>query len=155
MSPPRDASDRPGSLARYTPDSRRWRRRVAGLAAITAPLALYATVAIISGVKTGLVYNLLIVVFALLALVLPAVAAATLLAPDSGLTRADRSGTDRSADAVETLKRRYATGEIDQAEFDRRLDDLVAVDDAGRERRTGETADRDATLDAELDSTGR
>ena len=41
---------------------------------------------------------------------------------------ADDDG-DVSEDPVETLKRRYAEGKIDEAEFERRLDDLVALDE--------------------------
>ncbi|GAB3668138.1 SHOCT domain-containing protein [Halopiger thermotolerans] len=36
----------------------------------------------------------------------------------------------RDGDAIEELKRRYAEGKIDDAEFERRLERLVAVDDA-------------------------
>ena len=121
MSPPLSAGTG-GTLARYTPDSRTWRRRVAVVAAVTAPLAAYAALAIVSGVKSGIVYNILIVVFGLLALTLPAVAVAALLAPDSESARATPS---RDADSVETLKRRYAAGEIGDEEFERRLDALV------------------------------
>jgi uncharacterized membrane protein len=121
MSPPLSA-DTERALARYTPDGRKWRRRVAVVAAVTAPLAAYAALAIISGVKSGIVYNLLIAVFGLLALTLPAVAVAALLAPDSESPRATPA---RDADSVETLKRRYAAGEIGDDEFERRLDALV------------------------------
>jgi uncharacterized membrane protein len=127
MGPPH-ATDRAGPLARFTPDSRRWRRRIAAVAACAAPLAAYAAVAIISGVKSGLVYNLLVAAFGTLALTLPAVAAASLLAPPSGATDRTKS---READAVETLKRRYAAGEVDEAEFERRLDALVRTERAG------------------------
>ena len=41
----------------------------------------------------------------------------------------DRTGKGGRADALEELKRRYAAGEIDDEEFDRRLDRLLAVDD--------------------------
>ena len=41
----------------------------------------------------------------------------------------DRTGDGGRVDALEELKRRYAAGEIDDEEFDRRLDRLLAVDD--------------------------
>ena len=125
----------PGSsetLARFTPDSRRWRRLVAAGAAIGGPLAFYAAFAVASGVKTGLVYDLLILLFGILTLVLPAVAAATLLAPNSGLTRENSPGRE---DPIEVLKRRYAAGEIDREEFDRRLDALVEISESGLDQR--------------------
>lgn len=151
MTASRDASGRRRALARFTPDSRRWRRLVAGAATVGAPLALYAMVAVISGVKTGLVYNLLILVFGLLTLVLPAVAAVTLLAPDSGLTR---TVATRSESAVDALKRRYATGEIDREEFDRRLDGLVgATGDVSERADSGSVGGR--ANDREFDRTGR
>ena len=40
------------------------------------------------------------------------------------------SATEAEEDAVEELKRRYAAGEIDDAEFECRLDRLLSVDDA-------------------------
>ncbi|RDI71215.1 SHOCT domain-containing protein [Halopelagius longus] len=142
MSPPRTVRS-PTALARYTPDSRRWRRRIAALAAAAAPLAAYAGLAIISGVKSGPAYNTLIAVFGILALTLPAVAAASLLAPDSGTTRPEPTRgsnvTERSpssdrtgvGDAVEILKSRYAAGEIGDEEFERRLGTLVETDEVG------------------------
>lgn len=122
MIPSGDTSASPGMLGKYTPDSRRWRLRVAGLTAIGAPLAFYGAFAVASGVKSGLIYNLLILLFGVIALVFPAVAAIALLAPDSGLSRANPS---ESHDSVEMLKQQYATSEIDQAEFNRRLNDLM------------------------------
>ena len=151
MTPRRTAPDLRRTVAEFTPDSRRWRRRVAGLAAAGAPLALYAAFAVVSGVKTGIVYNLLVLLFGLLALLLPAVTAAVLLAPDSGQIRADSSVR---GDAVETLKRRYATGEIGRAEFDRRLDGLIGGLDGTRELSDGSSGGHE-TRETELDATGR
>ncbi|UPV74016.1 SHOCT domain-containing protein [Halorussus limi] len=156
MSPPVDTSGLPRPLARYTPDSRRWRRRVAGLAAVGAMLSLYATFAIVSGVKSGIVYNLLALLFGTLTLLLPVVATTTVFAPDSGLTRPDDSRGERP---VETLKRRYAAGEIDRDEFERRLDDLMAASDDAPDRSDADSVERSggrrATRDAELDSAGQ
>ncbi|ELZ17933.1 hypothetical protein C477_12032 [Haloterrigena salina JCM 13891] len=45
-------------------------------------------------------------------------------------TDATRTGDpDAESDPLEELKRRYAAGEIDDAEFERRLERLVAVDE--------------------------
>ena len=151
MTPRRTAPDLRRTVAEFTPDSRRWRRRVAGLAAVGAPLALYGAFAVASGVKTGIVYNLFVLLFGLLALLLPAVAAAVLLAPDSGRVQADLSA---QGDAVETLKRRYATGEIDQAEFDQRLDGLIRGLDGARDLSDGGSGSHE-TRETEFDATGR
>lgn len=43
------------------------------------------------------------------------------------------AGADDDIDAVETLKRRYAEGELSDEEFERRLDRLVALDEADEE----------------------
>ena len=74
--------------------------------------------------KSGLLYNLVILLTGILTLVLPAIAATVLFAPDSGLTRLDSNSED---DSIETLKRRYATGELDHEEFDQRLETLIGV----------------------------
>ncbi|WP_342633184.1 SHOCT domain-containing protein [Halopiger xanaduensis] len=75
----------------------------------------------------------------------------------------ERAKQGRDEDAIEELKRRYAAGEIDDAEFERRLDRLVAVDDAlagifddgdgGTDRSTdGETGRLDRRSDDETPS---
>lgn len=152
MNVPREAASPPGVLARYTPDSRRWRRRVSGLAAIGGPLALYAAFAVASGVKSGMVYSLLVLLFGVLALILPAVATATLLAPDSGLTRSDSSGRD---DSIETLKRRYAAGEIDHEEFSQRLDDLVATSEDALDGGAVDSGGERTLRDEEIEPAGK
>lgn len=160
MSPPDDSSSFPRPLARHTPDTLRWRRRIAGLAAVGAVLSLYATLAIVSGVKSGVVYNLLVLLFGVLTLVLPVVAATTLFAPDSGPTRTDSSGRTRTKTArgerpVEALKRRYAAGEIGQDEFERRLDGLVEADDEPFDGADADSVENPVGGATELDSTGR
>lgn len=150
MDESRDTRAGSGVLGRYTPDSRRWRLRVAALAAVGAPVAFYGAFAVASGVKSGVVYSLLVALFGVLALVLPAVGATALLAPESGLSRTSTDGDD----PVETLKRRYAAGEIDRAAFDRRLDDLVELSEGGPERRAGDAGSDDPTADRELESAG-
>ncbi|QLK27794.1 SHOCT domain-containing protein [Natrinema zhouii] len=53
-----------------------------------------------------------------------------LLLENDEATDATRNGeTDAESDPLEELKRRYAAGEIDDAEFERRLERLVAVDE--------------------------
>ncbi|KTG07954.1 hypothetical protein AUR64_01590 [Haloprofundus marisrubri] len=122
MNPPSDASTALQLLARYTPDTRRWRRVVGGVAAIGGVLAVWALFAVASGVKTGAVYYWFMFLFSILALTLPAFGTAALLAPDSGLTRTTATEDD---DATETLKQRYAAGDISREEFERRLDGLI------------------------------
>jgi len=46
---------------------------------------------------------------------------------DSGLSSADSDSED---DAMETLKQQYATGEIDELEFERRLETLIETESA-------------------------
>ena len=47
--------------------------------------------------------------------------------------RADVSTPDREDDALAELKRRYASGEITEEEFERRLERLLAVDELPEE----------------------
>ena|GEM_PF-2474368 len=133
MSPPHDS---PGLAARYTPDGRRRRRLAAAAASAGAVLAWYGANAVISGVKSGLVYNLVILVLLVATFTLPAYAAAAVLSDDAGTPRWDEPATP-----VETLKRRYAAGEIDETEFQRRLDTLVTREtDASRGENAGQRA---------------
>lgn len=75
--------------------------------------------------------------------------------PDTaGTTNVETESTDEGP--VVTLQRRYATGEIDEAEFERRLDRLLeteelegAVDRGGPRTRDGRTAE----IETESDST--
>ncbi|WP_166035602.1 SHOCT domain-containing protein [Halorussus pelagicus] len=99
--------------------------------------------------KSGLTYTLLALLFAILSLLLPAVAVTTMFAPTSDPTRSDAS---RGESPVETLKRRYAAGEIGQDEFDRRLDDLIEASSDARDRPDAESVERRGARDAELDS---
>lgn len=142
------ASELSGTLGRFSPDSRRWRLRVAGLAAVGAPLAFYGAFAVASGVKSGMVYNLLVLVFGVLALALPVVGTAALLAPESGLSRPKSTDAE---DPVETLKRRYAAGDIDETEFDRRLDDLMETSATGNRRQSDAARADRSGADDELD----
>ena len=69
---------------------------------------------------------------------------------------------DQASDAedapLETLKRRYAGGEIDEAEFERRLDSLLETESepaAVDHEATPGTAERDATNETATDVTER
>ncbi|WP_277553279.1 SHOCT domain-containing protein [Halobaculum limi] len=137
MSPPPDTDVHP-TLARITPDTPRWRRRAAAVAALAAPLALYGSWAVVSGVKSGLVYNTIVLAFSLVALFAPAFAAASLLAPDSGSRSKQRDATD----PVTTLQQRYASGGIDREEFDERLDAVLETTDDGRSASEQATSDQ-------------
>jgi uncharacterized membrane protein len=136
VSPPHDPT---GLVARYTPDDSRRRWLVAVASGVGAVLAWYGATAVITGVKSGLVYNLVILVLLVATFILPAYAAAAVLADDSGVPQ-----WGSSTGPVETLKRRYAAGEIDEATFQRRLDTLVRRTDrreAGGEDGSAPTAD--------------
>ncbi|WP_256391017.1 SHOCT domain-containing protein [Natronoarchaeum rubrum] len=52
-----------------------------------------------------------------------------LVGTDADTVDADGEPADRSDDPVESLKRRYAAGEIGEAEFERRLDRLLSQGD--------------------------
>jgi len=108
-------------------------------AGVGAVLAWYGATAVITGVESGLVYNLVILVLLLATFTLPAYAAAALLSDDAGTSR-----RDGSADSVGALKRRYAAGETDEATFQRRLDTLVTHET----RDTSHTTDTPDTANA-------
>ncbi|WP_348608090.1 SHOCT domain-containing protein [Halobaculum rarum] len=145
MSPADDTSTL-GSLHRllehYTPDGTLGRVLFVGCAGLVWPLLLFAAVTAGAGV-VGLVGSA--IAFALL-LATTAVGLVVLWPvylslignvesaadyPDAGGRGgvADR-GRDRDATSVDVLKRRYAAGELDHDEFERRLDRVV--DDPSR-----------------------
>jgi uncharacterized membrane protein len=61
---------------------------------------------------------------------------ADVLAPDA--EAAETSADDDAADPVAVLRERYADGEIDEAEFERRLERLLATEDGPAGEATGE-----------------
>jgi uncharacterized membrane protein len=73
------------------------------------------------------------------AILVPAVT--TFLATTDEPPTDDETASIPDGDPVETLKRRYADGEIGDEEFERRLDRLLSADDGAR------TDEHDATLD--------
>ncbi|SFR37912.1 hypothetical protein [Halogeometricum limi] len=83
-------------LGRYAPKSRRWRLRVVALAVVGAPVALYAVLAVVSSVASGPTATAVILLLAVLALLVPTVGVAVLLAPESGKT--DAEGGDHRSD---------------------------------------------------------
>ncbi|ERH01457.1 MAG: putative membrane protein (DUF2078) [Halonotius sp. J07HN6] len=108
-----------------------------------------------AGVMTALV---LLVAFGLLALdvswfwIAFPVGFGGLLPAAVGLARyyqqsetSDAGESAASDDPVEALKKRYARGEIDEAEFERRLDDLLGTDaETTAGEASAEPAERDA-----------
>ncbi|WP_193309455.1 SHOCT domain-containing protein [Halorubrum halophilum] len=105
----------------------RWRRIFAVLvvgAGVAAPLV------------TGLWWSLPLVWFFGLFVLLPVLHTLTKPVPDAD---GDDADADAPADpALRALRERYARGEIDDAEFERKLDRLLATEDA-------ETVDRSSS----------
>jgi uncharacterized membrane protein len=120
MCPPEpDSSKR--RLARYTPDSRRWRYALAGLGAVAAPVLFYYTVRLVSSTWSGTVPSLLVLVGSVLTLAAAALPPTVLLAPDGGTQREG----ERGESAIVELKRQYASGNVTETEFERRLETLL------------------------------
>lgn len=68
--------------------------------------------------------------------------------------RTSEASTSGAEDALETLRERYARGELTDAEFERRLDRLLETETLEDvERRTRARGDRDRGRDRERDST--
>lgn len=65
-------------------------------------------------------------------------------------TSADAAETT-GRDPVATLKHRYAAGEIDEAEFERRLDRLLETDETAGRTENGGTRRETADLETELE----
>ena len=129
MCPPDPDASSNGPIARYTPDSRRSRYALAGLGAVAAPVLFYYTVRLVSSTWSGTLPSLLVLVGAASTLVAAALSPTALLAPDSGGTAAGREGEDT---AIGELKRRYASGEVPEAEFERRLEALIESEEKAR-----------------------
>lgn len=106
---------------------RRWRR-------IFALLVVGAGV--VAPVVTGVWWWLPLIWFLGIAVLLPVLHTLATPLPDS-----DGGSADRETDpALDALRERYARGEIDEEEFERRLDRLLATEDA-------ETRDRDGVAE--------
>ncbi len=81
----------------------------------------------------------------------------TVLGEDFPLVEPDSDANGENAsdeDPVETLRRRYATGEIDEAEFERRLDRLLETESFSADRIEGpatEHTDRETSREPEFE----
>lgn len=147
MSPADDTSTL-GSLHRllehYTPDGTLGRVLFAGCAGLVWPLLLFAAVTAGSGivglVGSAIAFALLLATTAVGLVVLWPVYLSLIGNVERAADYPDADGRDRVADSdrdrdatpVDVLKRRYAAGELDHDEFERRLDRVV--DDPGRPR---------------------
>ncbi len=110
----------------------RW-RRVFGL--------LVVGVGVLAPFLTGLWWSLPLVWFLGLFVVLPVLHTLAKPVPAEGGEENDR---ERSGDpALDALRERYARGDIDEDEFERRLDRLLETEDA-------ETVDRDGDVAARV-----
>ena len=99
----------------------RW-RRIFGLLVVGA--------GVLTPIITGIWWTLPLIWFLGLFIVLPVLHTLARPIPESaGQTTADESGDDPALDA---LRERYARGEIDEREFERRLDRLLETEDIER-----------------------
>ncbi|MFC6754549.1 SHOCT domain-containing protein [Halorubrum tibetense] len=111
----------------------RWRRVFALLVVGAGVLAPFLT---------GLWWTLPLVWFLGLFVLLPVLHTLAKPLPD-GDDDGGRSGRERSGDpALDALRERYARGDIDEAEFERRLDRLLETEDAEIPDRNGDVAAR-------------
>jgi uncharacterized membrane protein len=154
MCPPEPTSATYSELARYTPDSRQWRYALAGLNAIVAPVLFYYTVRLISSTWSGTLPSLLVLVGSILTLLTAAAVPTILLAPDR--TGETQPGTEPEDSAIAELKRRYASGDISEEEFERRLETLITTPtEPGRPSSapggTRETVRASADIESELE----
>jgi hypothetical protein len=122
MRPPKSDPSSGRNVARYTPDSRGWRYAFAGVSAVLAPILFYDTTRLISSTWSGTVPSLLVLAGAVSTLATAALAPTLLLAPAGG---GRANGAEANGSAIAELKRRYASGEVSEAEFERRLETLM------------------------------
>lgn len=125
MCPPEPSSPADRKLARYTPDSRQWRYALAGLSAIAAPVLFYYTVRLISSTWSGTPPSLLVLVGSILTFLTAAAVPTILLAPDR--TGETQASTEPEDSAIVEPKQQYASGNISEDEFERRLETLIAT----------------------------
>ena len=137
----RDTTRSSEALRVLTPDSRRWRRIVASVAAVASLVLFYQTVALISSPWSGNLPSLLVGVGVILTLLSAAAVPTFLLAP--GRSANGRQGRREEDDSIATLKHRYASGEISEAEFERGVENLDTA--------SAETADATVVPESESD----
>jgi uncharacterized membrane protein len=154
MCPPEPTLTTHGRLARYTPDSRQWRYALAGLNAIAAPVLFYYTVRLISSTWSGTLPSLLVLVGSILTLLTAAAAPTILLSPERNSQT--QTSTDSEDSAIVELKQQYASGNISEDEFERRLETLITTS-TGTGRPSSapgeprETVQASADIESELD----
>lgn len=77
------------------------------------------------------------------AVVLPAVGILVDRYPRSDEGATDGAASESEDDALETLRERYASGDLGEAEFERRVERLLETEDRETARELGVEADRD------------
>ena len=127
---------------RYAPQSPTGRTATAIVAClIGVPALVFGLVALAGSVASGMLFLLLSTVTLSVAgqLIWGVIRQANAAPADSlhGQQLDESSGTP-----IETLRRRYAEGELDQAEFERRLDQLIETEEPEQQ-----TTERDPLLE--------
>jgi uncharacterized membrane protein len=101
--------------------------------AVVVPVSIIAFLFGIVQVGTGTLFGVLPILVGVVGLLYLAGGEPIAEWLDTRATAADATPDDSAEDALTTLRRRYARGDIDHAEFERRLNDLLeteTVDDA-------------------------
>ncbi|NGM67651.1 SHOCT domain-containing protein [Natronolimnobius sp. AArcel1] len=113
-------------------EERVWDTLIATVAVLTLPLGLLAGIFV--SFQTALV---VFIVGWLLLLPLLAISREFVVESSDDPNRGSHESADTSLGALETLKKRYAEGEIDEHEFERKVDTLVGTEDIEMDRTNG------------------